>query len=63
MHANGSRGDTANDGFAFASFFPNVIQPPVKVFGNAIFTVLGKSLIKQNKHLLRLTLQKSLYML
>lgn len=40
MHANGSRGDTANDGFAFASFFPNVIQPPVKVFGNAIFTVL-----------------------
>ena len=49
MHANGSRGDTANDGFAFASFFPNVIQPPVKVFGNAIFTVLGKSLIKQNK--------------
>jgi hypothetical protein len=41
MHANGSRGDTA-DGFAFASFFPNVIQPPVAVFGNTIFSLLGK---------------------
>ena len=44
MHANGSRGDTA-DGFAFASFFPNVIQPPVAVFGNTIFSLLGKSLL------------------
>ena len=41
MHANGSRGDTA-DGFAFASFFPNVIQPPVAVFGNTLFSLLGK---------------------
>lgn len=39
MHANGSRGDTA-DGFSFASFFPNVIQPPVAVFGNTIFSLL-----------------------
>jgi len=39
MHANGSRGDTA-DGFAFASFFPNVIQPPVAVFGNTLFSLL-----------------------
>merc|ERR1712223_1827186 len=39
MHANGSRGDTA-DGFAFASFFPNVIHPPVAVFGNTLFSLL-----------------------
>jgi len=39
MHANGSRGDTA-DGFAFASFFPNVIQPPIAVFGNTVFSIL-----------------------
>merc|ERR1712156_866661 len=39
MHANGSRGDTA-DGFAFASFFPNVIQPPVAVFGKRLFSLL-----------------------
>ena len=28
--------------FAFASFFPNVIQPPVAVFGNTLFSLLGK---------------------
>lgn len=39
MHANGSRGDIA-DGFAFASFFPNVMQPPVAVLGNTIFSLL-----------------------
>ena len=43
MHANGSRGDTA-DGFAFASFFPNVIQPPIAVFGNTVFSILGKKI-------------------
>ena len=43
MHANGSRGDTS-DGFAFASFFPNVIQPPIAVFGNTVFSILGKKI-------------------
>jgi len=41
MHANGSRGDAA-DGFAFASFFPNVLQPAAAVVGNAIFSILVK---------------------
>lgn len=35
LHANGSRGDTA-DSFSFASFFPNVMQPPI----NACFSLL-----------------------
>ncbi len=35
LHANGTRGDTA-DSFAFASFFPNVLQPPI----NACFALL-----------------------
>ena len=48
MHANGSRGDTA-DGFAFASFFPNVIQPPVAVFGNTLFSLLGRDPKLQNE--------------
>ena len=50
MHANGSRGDTA-DGFAFASFFPNVIQPPVAVFGNTLFSLLGKDSLLYNEML------------
>lgn len=37
LHANGCRGDTA-ESFSFASFFPNVMQPPI----NACFSVLGK---------------------
>ena len=41
MHANGSRGDLA-EGFAFASFFPNVLQPPMAALGNALFTLLVK---------------------
>jgi len=41
LHANGSRGDTA-DGFAFATFFPNVIQPPIAGLGNILFTLLVK---------------------
>ena len=50
MHANGSRGDTA-DGFAFASFFPNVIQPPIAVFGNTVFSILGKKIyFKRRNH-------------
>lgn len=35
LHANGSRGDSA-DSFSFASFFPNVLQPPI----NACFSLL-----------------------
>ena len=35
LHANGTRGDTS-DSFAFASFFPNVLQPPI----NACFGLL-----------------------
>ena len=35
LHANGSRGDTS-DSFSFASFFPNVLQPPI----NACFGIL-----------------------
>ena len=49
MHANGSRGDTA-DGFAFASFFPNVIQPPIAVFGNTVFSILGKKIYSKRKN-------------
>lgn len=41
LHANGSRGDTA-DGFAFANFFPNVIQPPIAGLGNLLFALLVK---------------------
>lgn len=40
-HPNGSRGDMA-DYFTFASFFPNVIQPPVAVMSNTIHGVLVK---------------------
>ncbi|GJQ80375.1 hypothetical protein Trydic_g12238 [Trypoxylus dichotomus] len=35
-HSNGSRGDMA-DYFTFASFFPNVIQPPIAVVSNTIY--------------------------
>lgn len=37
LHANGTRGDTS-DSFSFASFFPNVLQPPI----NACFGLLVK---------------------
>ncbi|KAL3270234.1 hypothetical protein HHI36_009290 [Cryptolaemus montrouzieri] len=40
-HSNGTRGDMA-DCFTFASFFPNVIQPPVCVISNSIYSVLVK---------------------
>ena len=39
IHANGSRGDFA-DNFAFHTFFPNVIQPPIALLCNAIFTIM-----------------------
>lgn len=40
-HSNGSRGDMA-DYFTFASFFPNVIQPPIAVVSNTIHGFLVK---------------------
>ncbi|XP_072378602.1 transmembrane protein 115 [Diabrotica undecimpunctata] len=40
-HSNGTRGDMA-DYFTFASFFPNVIQPPIAVLSNVIHTGLVK---------------------
>ncbi|XP_003737728.1 transmembrane protein 115 [Galendromus occidentalis] len=40
-HSNGSKGDIA-DHFCFASFFPNVLQPPVAVICNAIFEFFVK---------------------
>lgn len=39
IHANGTRGDLA-DNFAFHTFFPNVIQPPIALLCNAIFTIM-----------------------
>lgn len=38
-HSNGSRGDMA-DSFTFASFFPNVLQPPIAVVCNTIYEFL-----------------------
>lgn len=38
-HTNGTRGDMA-DHFAFASFFPNVLQPPLAMIGNTVFEFL-----------------------
>ncbi|CAL1269697.1 unnamed protein product [Larinioides sclopetarius] len=38
-HSNGTAGDMA-DGFTFASFFPNVMQPPLIVISNAVFGFL-----------------------
>ncbi|XP_049852824.1 transmembrane protein 115 [Schistocerca gregaria] len=34
-HTNGTRGDIA-DNFTFASFFPNVLQPPIAVLSNTV---------------------------
>jgi len=41
VHSNGSRGDFA-DSFAFATLFPNVVQPPVSVLSNTVFSLLVK---------------------
>merc|ERR1711974_282536 len=38
-HSNGSKGDLA-DSFAFSTLFPNVLQPPVSVISNTVFSVL-----------------------
>jgi hypothetical protein len=40
-HSNGTRGDSAEN-FTFASFFPNVLQPPLSVMANSIFGFLVK---------------------
>jgi len=39
VHNNGSRGDLA-DSFAFSTLFPNVLQPPVSVLSNTIFSLM-----------------------
>ena len=41
IHSNGTKGDTA-DNFAFHTFFPNVIQPPIALVCNTIFSVFVK---------------------
>ncbi|XP_073977032.1 transmembrane protein 115 [Rhodnius prolixus] len=38
-HSNGTRGDLA-DNFTFSSFFPNVLQPPISVVCNTIYSAL-----------------------
>ncbi|CAN8004938.1 transmembrane protein 115 [Ixodes scapularis] len=40
-HSNGSKGDMA-DHFTFASFFPNVLQPPIALVSNLIFNFFVK---------------------
>jgi len=40
-HSNGTRGDSAEN-FTFASFFPNVLQPPISVMANSLFKFLVK---------------------
>ncbi|KAH9363558.1 hypothetical protein HPB48_005909 [Haemaphysalis longicornis] len=40
-HSNGSKGDMA-DHFTFASFFPNVLQPPIALVGNLVFNFFVK---------------------
>lgn len=41
VHSNGSRGDMA-DSFAFATLFPNVLQPPISILSNMVFSVCVK---------------------
>lgn len=41
VHANGCKGDLA-DSFAFATFFPNVLQPPIAAVSNAVFAFFVK---------------------
>uniref|UniRef100_T1IMS9 Transmembrane protein 115 n=1 Tax=Strigamia maritima TaxID=126957 RepID=T1IMS9_STRMM len=40
-HSNGSSGDIA-ESFTFASFFPNVLQPPIAIVCNTIYEFLVK---------------------
>ncbi|XP_063606050.1 transmembrane protein 115-like [Penaeus indicus] len=39
VHSNGTRGDMA-DTFAFSCFFPTVLQPPIQVVGNSVYSCL-----------------------
>ncbi|XP_023333704.1 transmembrane protein 115 isoform X2 [Eurytemora carolleeae] len=41
VHNNGTRGDMA-DSFAFATLFPNVVQPPLSILSNLIFSLAVK---------------------
>lgn len=41
-HTNGTRGDMA-DNFTFASFFPVIIQPPISVLSNSIYSIFVKA--------------------
>ncbi|KAK6634802.1 hypothetical protein RUM44_000049 [Polyplax serrata] len=43
-HSNGTKGDLA-DNFTFASFFPNVLQPPMAIVGNSVHKLLVKARI------------------
>lgn len=40
-HTNGSKGDMAEN-FTFASFFPNVLQPPISIIANSVFQFFVK---------------------
>ncbi|KAK8736659.1 hypothetical protein OTU49_004577 [Cherax quadricarinatus] len=39
VHSNGTRGDMAET-FAFSCFFPTVLQPPIQVVGNSVYSCL-----------------------
>ncbi|XP_075236672.1 transmembrane protein 115 [Lycorma delicatula] len=41
-HSNGSKGDMA-DSFTFASFFPNVLQPPIGIMSNTIYSMMVRA--------------------
>jgi len=41
VHSNGAKGDQA-DSFAFATLFPNVLQPGVSVISNTVYSMLVK---------------------
>jgi len=41
VHNNGSRGDMA-DSFAFKTLFPNVVQPPIGIISNVVFSLAVK---------------------
>ncbi|KAF0761524.1 transmembrane protein 115 [Aphis craccivora] len=41
-HTNGTRGDMA-DNFTFASFFPVIVQPPISVLSNSVYSIFVKA--------------------
>jgi len=47
-HGNGTCGDST-DFFTFASFFPNVLQPPISVMSNFIFRLLTRTGLFKNR--------------